>query len=596
MGRFHMTKYISRLMAVLLALTLLVSLSPVVYADGESGTCGEGLNWSLSAGTLTITGSGAMKNYPESQMAPWYPHRQEIVRLVLPDGLTSIGDLAFYDCDNLIAVSIPASVKTIGAYAFAECSAMEMLALGNVSSVGENAFSDCISLKALRLPDSLETIGTKAFYRCESISTVSIPASVTKLGESAFGYCTMMVSAKVYASIDKIPSLLFYGCNILSVVTIDGTADQIGEFAFRGCDSLTSVYYNGTTMSEDRVREMISTDVSSFENYGYVAQGTPSDTASVGAFQENKDGTLTQHNTSVSAGDHTTVSANVSTTMEISQKDETISGESIVNIDVTVDDADGWNEAAQKVTDTLNKLHSNLGGNNAITQQVQVNVYAQGMEQMDPVFVNALAGRDILLTVTTANGSVWRIPCKEMPRENTNAYDLSYELTAGSAELSKKLETNESFILRFLSAAEVNAEVMISLGVSRTGQTATLFQQGGSLKKIQTVVVDHDGYAHFYLASVDETTEYYIAMNLPGEDKIVPEELLNSYGNPIRTSPLEYEITGRKSSWNMSLNQVTWIMVGAFVFCIVTVGIVMFMLNKRKLQMGYVPDLEEDEE
>ena len=76
MGRFKMTKYISRLMAVLLMLTLLLSLSPAVYADGESGTCGEGLNWSLSAGTLTITGSGAMKNYPESQMAPWYSHRQ----------------------------------------------------------------------------------------------------------------------------------------------------------------------------------------------------------------------------------------------------------------------------------------------------------------------------------------------------------------------------------------------------------------------------------------------------------------------------------------------------------------------------------------
>ena len=68
--------------------------APTVYADGESGICGDNLTWSLSAGTLTISGSGDMYDFPESSMAPWYHLREEITRLELPSGLTKIGALA----------------------------------------------------------------------------------------------------------------------------------------------------------------------------------------------------------------------------------------------------------------------------------------------------------------------------------------------------------------------------------------------------------------------------------------------------------------------------------------------------------------------
>ena len=596
MGRLKIKNYISRLMAVLLALVLVFSAVPAVYADEYSGQCGDNLSWTLSAGTLTITGSGAMKNYPESEMAPWYTHREEIVRLVLTDGLTSIGNLAFYDCDSLIAVSIPESVKSIGSFAFAECSGLEMLDLGSVSSLGEGAFSDCDELKALRLPDTLKTIGVKAFYRCESINTVTIPASVTKLGVSAFGYCTMLVSAEVRASVDSIPSLLFYGCDRLSIVTIACAAEEIGEFAFRGCESLRTIYNNGSTMSAEEIREMVSVDLSNFGNIGYIAEGTPSQTITSGTAWDNEDGTYTEQNTSVSQGSNSTVTTNVSTTVASDQQEEKLSGESSAEIIVTVNDETGWSEAQREVVKALEKYHNNLGNNDAITQQAQIHVYAQGVDQVDPGFIDALAGRDLVVTVTTANGSVWRIPCKDLQKEKSGAYNLAYELTAGSDELSEKLGTAESFVLRFLSPAQVNAEVMIGVGAAYAGQNATLFQQKGSPERIQSVVVDRDGYAHFYLASVDDQTEYYIAMNLPDEtdEAIVPDEMLNYYGNPIRTAPLEYEITGRKSSWNMELSQVTWIMVGVLAFCVVTVGVVMFMLNKRKLKMGYVPDLEEE--
>ena len=138
---------------------------------------------------------------------------------------------------------------------------------------------------------------------------------------------------------------------------------------------------------------------------------------------------------------------------------------------------------------------------------------------------------------------------------------------------------------------------MIRLGDTWARQSATLFQRNGrELTRYQTVIVDGEGYAHLYLASVDDKAEYYIAMNLPEqqEEAIIPDELLHEYGQPVNYTPIQYEITGRESSWGMNINQVTWIMIGGMTAVVVTVGFVMYLLNKRKLRMGYVPDLDEE--
>ena len=110
MSHKKLQQNISRLMALLLVFALMLCATPAVHAEGESGSCGSNLTWSLNGGTLVITGSGAMTDFPESTMAPWYPYREEILRLELPSGLTSIGNLAFYECKYLTAVVIPSSV------------------------------------------------------------------------------------------------------------------------------------------------------------------------------------------------------------------------------------------------------------------------------------------------------------------------------------------------------------------------------------------------------------------------------------------------------------------------------------------------------
>lgn len=92
-------------------------------ADAYSGTCGSDLTWTLSdEGVLTISGTGAMKNYSASSYAPWYSRCSDIVQIVLEDGVTSIGAYAFYDCSSVTEVTIQASVTYINTTAFSGCS------------------------------------------------------------------------------------------------------------------------------------------------------------------------------------------------------------------------------------------------------------------------------------------------------------------------------------------------------------------------------------------------------------------------------------------------------------------------------------------
>lgn len=595
MRRYTLNEYLSRLMACLLVFLLVLSWAPTARAEGEGGTCGDGLAWSLSAGTLTITGSGAMTDFTEAEMAPWYPIRDEIIRLELPEGLTSIGTLAFYQCKNLTTVVLPDSVTRVGDFAFAHCTGMELLNLGSgLSHVGESAFSDCYSITSLRLPESLRSIGLKAFYRCESITAVTVPTGVTQIGVSAFGYCKDLVTADVRASVASIPELMFYGCEKLITVTITGGVGQIGDYAFRGCDTLTTVYYGDGTVSAEEIQEMINDDIPGFDASGMVTDSSGNSTVTSGSTTENEDGSFTQENVTVSQGEN----SSVSTRQETEYSEDATEDSYSVTIDVTVEGEEGWEEALDAVEDALSTYNDTIAGGTGEAETPDMNIYIADTDTIDQDFLDSLAGRDVDLTITTQDGSIWRINGTDLNAQHGSGnYNLSYTLTYGSDELCQELGTDTSYILKFNAPAEVNAEVLISLNEKLSHQNATLLQRKDSeLSRVQTVVVDNQGRAHFYLASVREDTDYYIAMNLPSQgDAIVPDELTSDYGQPMLYNPIQYEITGRTSSWGMTINQVTWIMIGGLTACVVVVGFVMYTLNKRKLAMGYVPDLDEED-
>ena len=234
----------------LLVLCLIFSLLPVsAFADEAtaSGTCGENLTWTLdSEGTLTISGTGAMTDYSNSDdsQAPWF--NSSIKSAIIESGVTSIGDYAFEGCSSLASVTIPDSVTSIGISAFYRCSSLASVTIpDSVTSIGYCAFYYCSNLTSVTIPRGVTSIGNSAFSGCSSLESVTIPDSVTSIGNSAFYGCSSLESVTIPNSVTSIGYDAFSGCSSLTSVTIPDSAKNIRYSAFYGCRNIKNVYYNG---------------------------------------------------------------------------------------------------------------------------------------------------------------------------------------------------------------------------------------------------------------------------------------------------------------------------------------------------------------
>lgn len=158
---------------------LLIALLMGLSANAEeSGTCGPDLKWHLTDnGVLTISGNGEMNDYSYRNRSPW--SKSDIKRIIIGDGVTTIGKYAFADCRVLTSVTIPNNVTTIGEYAFSVCSALTSVTIPNsVTKIGSGAFSNCSELTSVTIPNSVTTIGRAAFSGCFNITQISSKAVV----------------------------------------------------------------------------------------------------------------------------------------------------------------------------------------------------------------------------------------------------------------------------------------------------------------------------------------------------------------------------------------------------------------------------------
>ena len=160
----------------------------------KSGTCGANLKWHLTDdGVLTISGEGRMSDYYVGRRNNGGPWRFEYIkRVIIDDGVTTIGWSAFSDCSSLTSVTIPNSVTIIGGSAFSGCSSLTSVTIPNsVTTIENYTFSGCSSLTSVTIPNSVTTIGNEAFYNCSSLTSVTIPNSVTTIGRDAFDNTNM---------------------------------------------------------------------------------------------------------------------------------------------------------------------------------------------------------------------------------------------------------------------------------------------------------------------------------------------------------------------------------------------------------------------
>ena len=265
-----------RFVSLLLAISMILSLMPVsavtAFAESEnggevttvdSGYCGaddggENLRWTLdNNGVLTITGSGAMKDYTwdENVRLDWYGYKKDIRSVVLDNRITHIGNYAFDKCTNIesvrytgytgnAGVALPESVTTIGVHAFSDTGVTGTLKLPeHLTEIDSLAFYHCRKLNGeLKLPDTVKEIGGFAFNRCGFTGKLELPASLENIGNDAFESCSGLTGKLTFPSkMNEIDFSIFHETGITEVV-IPSSIKTVRDFAFDSCMNLKKVY------------------------------------------------------------------------------------------------------------------------------------------------------------------------------------------------------------------------------------------------------------------------------------------------------------------------------------------------------------------
>ena len=275
----------------------------------NSNSCGEGLTWKLSSGTLTISGTGKMDSY-SSGGAPWHSQRAGIRQIVISEGVTSIGERAFEDCLRVTSISIPDSVTELNEYCFYACESMENITIPqSVTRIADGVFDACEKLTDIyyggtdaswkhitswnaglwdnvtihstgvftgkcgdnltwtidnnevltisgtgRIPDYNDSSSggnnTAPWYGyAYQIKKVVLGSGVQNIGNDAFADCYGMTDITIPDGVTSIGDSAFYGCSALTEISIPGTVSSIGDSVFSGCSALTEISIPDTVSS-----------------------------------------------------------------------------------------------------------------------------------------------------------------------------------------------------------------------------------------------------------------------------------------------------------------------------------------------------------
>ncbi len=290
--------------------SILTSAEKIYECNSErpyysSGTCGTALSYVLyTDGELSITGTGAMKNWSSFSSVPWYNKSSSVNSVTIGNGVTSIGDRAFYYCDRLTIVTIPDSVTSVGKDVFGhgdrlktvnytgtptqwsnisiengnsmltsaariyECNSerpyfppgtcgadlsymlytdgeLIISGTGDMTNWSTHSivpwFSYHLSIKSITIESSVTSIGSHAFSYCYNLTSVTIPDSVTSIGVKAFNYCSSLKSIEIPDSVTIIDDYTFDSCTDLASIKIPDSITSIGCYSFENCSGLTSI-------------------------------------------------------------------------------------------------------------------------------------------------------------------------------------------------------------------------------------------------------------------------------------------------------------------------------------------------------------------
>ena len=295
-------------------------MSATDYADGVegvpenvyvAGVCGDDAFWTLGRDrVLTIVGTGKTDDYQsgDSQTGrpEWEYWEGAFDTVVVEEGITGLGSCLFDMNTSIVAVNLPASLETIGAYTFAGCVNLPQITLNeglaeigawafqqcnglvsvtvpaSVSLVGRSAFSECKGLQSVVISGD-SVLGTSAFDQCKNLKEVVINGS-GEIGSGAFDSCQKLEKVELNGDTQTIQTFAFYKCHALKEIILPETITELHNHCFSGCTGLQEIHFTG---DEPFIGYYVFTDVTATAYY-------PMNNPTWGdVFQQELDGNIT---------------------------------------------------------------------------------------------------------------------------------------------------------------------------------------------------------------------------------------------------------------------------------------------------------------
>ena len=219
-----------RALSIILSIIMIVCAFPAFPAYAES---------TFEDGVLTISGTGGVGGFS---------HRDDIIKVIINEGITNIADSAFSYCKNLKEVYFPESLEVIHKYSFTGCKKLEKADLpSQLRIIGVRAFYGCDLLKKIELPDSLEEIYATAFYGCNAAAgKLVIPKNVKILQRYAFSHCDSLTEVSfeegfTFGESTGNSDRTFNDCANLQSVYIPGSVKELPSSCFVNCPKLKKI-------------------------------------------------------------------------------------------------------------------------------------------------------------------------------------------------------------------------------------------------------------------------------------------------------------------------------------------------------------------
>lgn len=255
-------KIISVLLSLVMMISVFNIVPTMSIAAVTKGSCGTNATWEYTAATktLTIKGTGATNDYNAIlKKAPWESYKPNIVNLVVEEGITEIGQYNFFNCVALKNVQLPSTIKTLAGWGtisltsdtqsarygcFQECTALETIVLPEGLETIENcAFFGCTALKKIVFPNSLKTLAYGAFCDCSALTSVTFGSGLTEVGSYCFTRCTNLKTINWGDNMTSVSDYCFYKTAV-TVVDLPDRFTSVGRNAFEECYFLAQFIVN----------------------------------------------------------------------------------------------------------------------------------------------------------------------------------------------------------------------------------------------------------------------------------------------------------------------------------------------------------------